>query len=215
MAEKPKLLIIDDEPDQRNYIKSFFAKRNFLVFTAKSGEEAILLLKENKPDLVLLDMKLEGTIQGIDVLRALRQYDMETKVAIVTGDILKEEQVKEITKLGIVKFLHKPVNIETLETIIKNILEDNYPKAVSFEEIIPKREPDPIPLRSIIHDLSNITSDIANKCELYILDTEQGLNKDKSEKECLDETIKILKSVLKSTERLTDLVKKLSSFVDE
>lgn len=211
MAEhKPILIVVDDEQDQRDSIKNYFSKRNFLVWTAASGEEALALIKENKPDLVLLDMKLEGDMNGRDVLRILRQDDKDTKVALLTGDILSEQEIQEITDLGIVEFLSKPVDMQTLEGIIKKVLKESYPQAIRFEAVQPREESADASLRRIAHDLSNITSDIANKCELYILDTEEGLNKDKTGKERLDEAIDILKSVLKSAERLTDLVKKLS-----
>jgi len=211
LKEKPKLLVVDDEQDQCNSIKSYFSKRNFLVFTAESGEEALDSIKENKPDLVLLDMKLSGHMNGKDVLSALRKSGNNTKVVIVTGDILSEQATQEIVNLGIVDFLYKPVNVLTIENVIKKVLKDSYPKAVRFEVIKVNESTEDVSLRRISHDLSNITSDIANKCELYILDTEEGLNKDKSEKERLDEATNILKAVLKQTERLSDVVKKLSS----
>ena len=212
VEHKPRLLVVDDGVEQCDSIKSYFSRRNFLVFTTATGEGALALIKENRPDLVLLDMKLEGSMDGKDVLQILRESDKETKVALVTGDILSEHEMQEIADLGIVEFLHKPVDMQTLEGIIKKVLQENYPTAIRFEAIKPKEEESvEVSLRRIAHDLSNITSDIANKCELYILDTEEGLNKDKSEKECLDEAIGILKSVLKQTERLTDIVKKLSS----
>ncbi|MDI6605706.1 MAG: response regulator [Candidatus Omnitrophota bacterium] len=211
MQEKPRLLVVDDEPDQCRSIKSFFSRRNFLVFTTATGKEALSLIKDNRPDLVLLDMRLAGSMEGIEVLRRLRQYDNDTKVAIVTGDVLTEDELKEIAELGIVELLNKPVVLDHLDKIIRRVLEETYPKAVKYEEIRPKEEPVDTSLRRIAHDLSNITSDIANKCELYVLDTEEGLNKDKSERDRLAEAIDVLRSVVKSTERLTELVKKISS----
>jgi len=210
MELKPKLLVVDDEPDIREIIKNHFSRRNFLVFTAASGEEALALIKESKPDLVLLDMKLSTAMDGRDVLRILRQYDKDTKVVMVTGEVIDDEVLKEITNLGIVEFLSKPVDFRTLISTIKKILEDTYPKAVRFEEVKPKEEPNDVSLRRINHDLANITTDISSKCEEYILNTEEGFYKNKTEKERLDEAINIIKSVLKLTERLTDLVKKLS-----
>lgn len=208
---KPKLLVVDDEMDQCATIENYFSKRNFLVFTAASGKEALAGIKENKPDLVLLDMKLEGNMDGRDVLRILRGYDKKTKVVVVTGDILEEEEIQEITGFGITEFLTKPMDLETLEEAIKKILKEKYPRAIAFKKITPRIKPAEASLRRIAHDLSNITSDIANKCELYLLDTEEGLNKGKTEKERLAETTNILKSVLKLTERLTEQIKKLSS----
>ena len=211
MEEKPKLLVVDDEVDQCEFLVRFFSRRNFTVSSTGTGEEALRLIKENKPDLVLLDMKLAGNLEGRDVLRILRETDKDTKIAMITGDVLTEEEMQEIADLGIVDFLHKPVDVQTLENVIKKVLEHSYPKAVRLEVIKAKEPEEDTSLRRLTHDLSNITSDIAYKCELYILDEEEGLNKGKSEKERLIEATNILKAVLKQTERLTDIVQKLSS----
>lgn len=211
MEEKPKLLVVDDEVGQCESIKHYFSRRNFIVFSTGTGEEALSLIKKNKPDLVLLDMKIEGNLEGKDVLRILRETDKDTKVAMITGDVLTEQEMQDVADLGIVDFLHKPVDVHTLENVIKKVLEHSYPKAVRFEVIKAKEPAEDVSLRRISHDLSNITSDIANKCELYILDEEEGLNKGKSGKVRLNEAAKILKAVLRQTERLTDIVKKLSS----
>lgn len=211
MEEKPKLLIVDDEVDIRESLVNHFSKRNFIVNAASSGEEALRLIKEDKPDLVILDMKIEGNLDGKGVLRILRETDQDTKVAMVTGAVFSEEEMQEVADLGIVDFVHKPVDIHTLESLIKKVLERSYPKAVKFE-VIKAREPEEsVSLRRLTHELSNITSDILNKCELYTLDEEEGLHKGKNEKELLAETTDILKAVLKQKERLGDIVQKLSS----
>lgn len=140
MEEKPKLLVVDDEVDQCESITHYFSRRNFTVFSAGTGEEALRLIKENKPDLVLLDMKLEGNLEGRDVLRILRETDKDTKVAMITGDVFTEEEMQEIADLGIVDFLHKPIDVQTLEGVIKKVLERSYPKAVRFE-VIKAKEP--------------------------------------------------------------------------
>jgi two-component system response regulator (stage 0 sporulation protein F) len=207
---KPKLLVVDDEPDQIRTIKNYFSRRGLVVFTATTGEEALALIKEDRPDLVLLDMKLPGNLEGADVLRILRKDDKDLKVAMVTGDILQEQKIQEITHLGIVDFLTKPVDFQTLEKVVKGALKGDYPELTHPKELKTKAGPPAASLRRISHDLSNITSDIANKCELYILDTEEGINKDKSEKERLGEAIDIIKSVLKSSERLSELIKRVS-----
>ncbi|RJP29184.1 MAG: response regulator [Candidatus Omnitrophota bacterium] len=211
MEEKPKLLVVDDEVDIRESLVNHFSRRNFTVSAASTGEEALRLIKENKPDLVILDMKLEGNLEGKDVLRILRETDKDTKVAMVTGAVLSEQEMQDIADLGIVDFVHKPVDIHTLEVLIKKVLERSYPKAVKFEVIMSKEPGEDTSLRRLAHDLSNISSDIINKCELYTLDEEEGLNKKKSEKERLAETTDILKAVLKHKERLVDIVQKLSS----
>ncbi len=210
--EKPKLLVVDDEQSQSDSIKTYFSRRNFIVFTTATGEEALDNIKDYKPDLVLLDIKLAGSMDGRDVLRTLRRYDKDTKVAVLTGNVLSDKEIKEITELGIVEFLLKPVEVQVLDKVIKRVLAESYPKAIKFEAIQHKQEDgNGVSLRRLSHDLSNITGDITNKCELYVLDTDEGLYKGMSEKERLEKAVRVIRSVLKSSERLTDLVKKLSS----
>ena len=214
MAEqKPKLLVVDDEPDQSGSIKSYFSKRGFLVFTALSGEEALRIIKEKAPDIVLLDKKLSSNMDGLDVLRALRQYDKDTKVAIVTGDVLSEEELKEITGLGIVEFLDKPLDIKTLENVVKKALMESYPRAVRFEKIKPQTDSAEISLRRINHELANIANDIAGKCELYLLDTEEGIYRNKTEKERLAIADNVIQGVSRATERIKGIVEKLSMLI--
>lgn len=211
MAEhKPKLLVVDDEPDQSASIESYFSKRGFLVFTAATGEEALRIIKDNAPDMVLLDKKLSSNMDGLDVLRVLRQHDKDTKVAIVTGDVLSGEERKEITGLGIVEFLDKPVDIKTLEDVVKKALLKSYSKAARFEKIKPQTDPAEISLRRINHELANIANDIAGKCELYLLDTEEGLYKNKTEKERLAIADNVIQSVSRAAERIKGIVEKFS-----
>jgi len=209
--EKPKLLVVDDEPDQCYAIKSYFSKRNFLVFTADEGEKALASIKENSPDLVLLDMKLAGEMTGKDVLYQLRKTDKETKVILITGNFLNEEEIEEIRGLDVADYLEKPVNLSVLEKIIKKALEKNYPDTIRFAEVKPVNGSTSLSLKRANHDLNNAIADITSKCELYVLDTEEGLYKGKSEKARLVEAIKVIKSVLKSTEKLAEIGKKISS----
>lgn len=211
MLDKPRLLVVDDERDVCEVLKIYFSRRNFQVDSAESVKDALATIKENKPDLIVLDMKLAGDLTGKDLLKTLRQYDKETKVIMVTGELLNELEVKEITNLGISDFLLKPVSAQGLESAIKKALQADKPDTLRFEAIKPKEESADVSLRDIVHDLSNVANSISSICELYVLDTEEGLNKDKTEKERLEEALNTVKSVLKSTQKLADLVNKLSS----
>ena len=79
-------------------------------------------------------------------------------------------------------------------------LSEDYPAPSRSKTPASKNPIDANSLKAIRHELVNIASDITSQCELYILDTEQGFKKGKSEKERLDEAIDVLKSVLKSTQ---------------
>lgn len=111
-----KLLIVDDEPDVREFAKSFFKKRNIEVLTASCGLQALALIGENNPDLVLLDVRMEE-MSGIEVLRELRSRGIQSKIIMVTG-VDDDEIVIEANQLGVVGYIHKPLVLDELEKIV-------------------------------------------------------------------------------------------------
>lgn len=118
-----KLLIVDDEDDVREFAANFFRKRKIDVITAANGEEAVLLTESQKPQLILLDVKMSG-IDGIETLRLIRQKDKEVKVIMVTGRKPEEDNVLERSKqLGALDYIHKPLDLNELKNIVLSILE--------------------------------------------------------------------------------------------
>ena len=117
MASAKKLFIVDDETDVVEILKSHFEKRGFQVLTCPSGEEAVKLLQEWLPDLVLLDYKLKDTLTGLDVLRKMREFNSVAKVIFLTGG-LEYDVKKEAQELGVNVFLAKPVLMNTLDEVI-------------------------------------------------------------------------------------------------
>ncbi len=112
----PKLLIVDDEVDIREFAKKFFKKRNLEVFTSSRGDEALSVIEKEKPDLVLLDIRMEG-MTGVEVLRQLRENHNNIKVVMVTG-VEEEEIVNEVNNLGALGYVHKPLVLDELEKIV-------------------------------------------------------------------------------------------------
>lgn len=112
----PKLLIVDDEIDIREFAKRFFTKRNIEVATASGGREALEIISREKPDLVLLDVRMEE-INGIDVLKELRGKQDNTKVIMVSG-IEDEKVIAEASQYGVRDFIHKPLVLEELEKVV-------------------------------------------------------------------------------------------------
>ena len=112
----PKLLIVDDEIDIREFARNFFRKRGIQVFTASGGNEAMEIIQNEKPDLVLLDVRMEE-LNGVDLLRKLRQGQNMIKVIMVTG-VEDDAIVNETKTLGITGFIHKPLVLEELEKVV-------------------------------------------------------------------------------------------------
>ena len=112
----PKLLIVDDEEDIREFAKSFFKKRGIEVFTAENGKEALGIVDEKSPDLLLLDITMDG-LSGVDVLKTLRERENPVKVIMVTG-IEDQEIVNQVKSFGVLNYVHKPLVLEELEKIV-------------------------------------------------------------------------------------------------
>jgi len=113
-----KLLIVDDELDVREFAASFFRKRKIKVTTAASGEEALQKIEEEKPELILLDIKMPG-IDGVQTLACIRDQNKDIKVIMVTGRKPEEDTAFEkCRQLGALDYIHKPLELDELEKIV-------------------------------------------------------------------------------------------------
>ncbi len=112
----PKLLIVDDEIDIREFAKNFFKKRHIDVYSASGGLEALKIINEQKPDLVLLDVHMEE-MTGIDVLKKLRADKNDIKAIMVTG-VEDEAIISEANSWGVIGYIHKPLILEELKNIV-------------------------------------------------------------------------------------------------
>jgi two-component system response regulator AtoC len=112
----PKLLIVDDEMDIREFAKNFFKKRQIEVLTASDGPEAMEIIENEGPNLVLLDVRMEH-MNGLDVLRQLKDKNIMPKIIMVSGDG-NEATIKEAEDLGAIGYIHKPLILDELEKVV-------------------------------------------------------------------------------------------------
>lgn len=116
-----KLLIVDDESDVRDFVAHFFRKRKVDVFTAAGGEEALQAIVTERPEIVLLDIRMEG-MDGIEVLRRIKELNKQVKVVMVTGR--DDDEAKQTTKrLGACGYINKPLELDELEKAVLRILD--------------------------------------------------------------------------------------------
>ena len=111
-----KLLIVDDELDVREFAKNFFTRRKIDCFTASGGTEAISLFKEHRPNLTLLDIRMED-MNGVDVLEEIKKINKDAKVIMVTG-LEEEEPASRAKELGAIGYIHKPLVLDELEKVV-------------------------------------------------------------------------------------------------
>ncbi len=114
-------LIIDDEELTLRTISRGLRQDEFEVFTALSGEEGLKIFREEKPDLILLDIVLPG-IDGVEVLRQIKEANPTAIVVMMSAYHLVERAV-EAMKLGAFDYLVKPFHLEDLMNILHRAAE--------------------------------------------------------------------------------------------
>ncbi|MFH1441690.1 MAG: CHASE2 domain-containing protein [Candidatus Omnitrophota bacterium] len=113
---KTNILIIDDEIECVELIKHYLSKRGYSVETAASGEEAMTAITKGKPDIVILDIRMEG-MDGLVVLKEIKNIDKSIMV-IMSSALENQTIVKEALNLGADHYLIKPFSLAELEKII-------------------------------------------------------------------------------------------------
>ena len=108
-----KLLVVDDEVEICEFLKSFFEERDFEVRTAVSGKDAINVIEGIKPQLVLLDIHMPG-MDGMSVLKTIKEQFPHTKVIMVTA-IETQDKIEQAMRLGADNYITKPLSLEYLE----------------------------------------------------------------------------------------------------
>lgn len=116
MTQTAKILIIDDEPDICEITKCLLSKRKYSCFTASSQKEALALVEKERPNLVLLDVRL-GSESGLEVLLRIKELDKNIKVVMVTG-LGDEETVSQAKAQGADDFICKPFTADFLYDLV-------------------------------------------------------------------------------------------------
>ena len=120
-AQDKKVLIVDDDPQILIGLKKVVAKQGFETETAPSGELALRIIEEENPFMVLLDLRLDGSLDGLELLAMIKESRPEIKVVMISGqrDI---HGVVEAMKSGALDYLEKPVDFTRLIDILQSSL---------------------------------------------------------------------------------------------
>lgn len=120
MSVYASILIADDEKNTREGLKQFLEGRDYDVLLAGDGSEAWKIYTEEKPDLILADIRMPGT-DGIQLLEKVKSDNPDALVILLTAYGSVEDAVKAMKK-GAYYYLTKPVNLEELEFLVKKAL---------------------------------------------------------------------------------------------
>lgn len=106
------VLLIDDEEDFRETLRTRLETRGLIVQTAGNGLDGVSILRDFAADVVLLDVRMPG-LSGVETLRRIKELNRCTEVIILTGFASTETAV-EVMELGAFDYLIKPVPFQEL-----------------------------------------------------------------------------------------------------
>jgi len=117
MADKIKLLIVDDSPGQCKTLKQILDKKGYATITASNSGEALSLVKEKEFDLIIMDLRLKADKNGVEIFKDMKKIKPDTKALLFTGFGPEEERrlINEAAIEGMIdEFLRKPIEPDEL-----------------------------------------------------------------------------------------------------
>ncbi len=117
------ILVVDDEPRILRFLRLSLGSFGFNVITASNGEDALKLITELKPQVIILDVFMSG-IDGFSVLRKIRELEFTCVIPHIPVIVISARNsiAKQAFSLGATVFLSKPFLPEELVEIIRNLI---------------------------------------------------------------------------------------------
>jgi DNA-binding NtrC family response regulator len=116
-----RILVLDDDPGTCRFMQELLTRADREIETTTDPEQALSRVRTKPFDLVISDLKLNARLDGIDVLRAVREATPGTPVIIVTG-FGELEKAVEAVREGAFDFVSKPFNISELKGLVERAL---------------------------------------------------------------------------------------------
>lgn len=113
-------LIIEDDLMMQDLLCELLEKMGFTVESAEDGWDGVGKIKKSTYDLILLDIKMPGGIDGEQVLNIIRKFKISTPIVIVSA-FLTKERILKLKQLGVKGFLAKPVDINKFPDMINEV----------------------------------------------------------------------------------------------
>ncbi|MDX1520160.1 MAG: response regulator transcription factor [Anaerolineae bacterium] len=120
MAQKVRILVVDDEPNIREVVELYLRREGFEVEVAADGAAALAAIERKIPDLIVLDLMLP-LVGGIQVTRALRQGDIDIPIIMLTAKGNESDRIAGL-ELGADDYVTKPFSPKELVARVKAVL---------------------------------------------------------------------------------------------
>jgi signal transduction histidine kinase/DNA-binding response OmpR family regulator len=145
-----RVLIVDDEPSVVEVFQEFLASQGYALSIAGNGEEAVRMLPELKPEMILTDLNLPG-LSGLEVMRAAKRVDPEVCVVVVTGYASASTAIDALRQ-GAYDYVTKPFDLDDVFQIVERGIANRRLKVLNRELIEELRQKNEI-LREHEHEL--------------------------------------------------------------
>lgn len=122
-ANKKRLLVVDDETEICNFVKMFFEQRGLKVLQACNAEEAVAGAASFQPHIVLLDVMMKMSEDGLTTLPRIREAAPKARVLMTTG-VDDEISMVRAKSLGASDYITKPLVLEDLEATVFRYLKE-------------------------------------------------------------------------------------------
>lgn len=115
-----KILLVDDEPNILLSLEFLFKKEGYQVLIARDGEEAMDLIRDEIPDLIILDIMMPK-VDGYEVCAFVKKHYLHTKVIFLSAKS-KEKDLQKGLALGADKYLTKPFSTKEIIAEVKKLI---------------------------------------------------------------------------------------------
>ena len=119
------ILFVDDDPVQRTVSSQLLKRLGYQVQVLSSGEDAVEYVRKHNPDLLVLDMVMDG-IDGAETYRQILEFKPDLRAIILSGYAMSQ-RVDEALQLGAGAFVAKPIMPQLLATVIRKELDKEIP----------------------------------------------------------------------------------------
>jgi DNA-binding NtrC family response regulator len=115
-----KILVIDDEQGIRDLLDTLLRRKGYDVVLAESGRKGLELFRRERPDVVVLDLKMPG-MDGLAVLQQVRSLNPTLPVIILTGAGTPETE-QQVRAMGVTEYVEKEFSLHLLGDSLKRLL---------------------------------------------------------------------------------------------
>jgi two-component system sensor histidine kinase/response regulator len=114
-----KVLVVDDKEDSRILVGKILGYRGYEVIGAENGEQAVSMAQTQHPDLILMDMRMPGNIDGLEATRRIKALPALARIPILAMTAsVRPEDMQIAFDAGCNDFVRKPIDIDELPRLV-------------------------------------------------------------------------------------------------